>query len=437
MKISNIPLNLILLTALTPMVGFATDIFLFHFSFLILIFITSIILLTKNYKLKIEYDLLFITFLVTIIVLALNVLISRGFIILALGGYVIFCSFLFQNIYFLDKKISIKTILIYFNFFYKFFLTFLLIEFFLILIGHQVLLASIFDGYKDYNSFDTLRLFSSKFDTIGGLNSIFLGSQLAGTISLLSFIWFSLAKKLNFFFFFKKFIFWKYLSLFFLISAMTATNFFLMIIFIFLIGFRNLKNFSNKFLFAVILIFLFFLIFYLISNQLLYTRIFGAHNANETPKMIEYFKSVNLSDMILNFSKLEYYFFVFSRNVVLWYEQGLIVKLIGVGNYLDPTKIYVGGEFAYGSVLLFNGLLFTFFFTVLFFKFILNFFKSKFNNQYEDKIFQYFSLVAILLFFSLVHYPQALVNSGIILFFAFHISMTNLMSKHKIKFKNT
>jgi hypothetical protein len=210
-----------------------------------------------------------------------------------------------------------------------------------------------------------------------------------------------------------------------------------MLIFISLIGFRNLKNFSNKFLVAIILIFLFFLIFYLIFNQILYTRIFGSHMANETPKMMEYFKSVNLYDVILNFSKIEYYFFVFSRNVVLWYEQGLIVKLIGAGNYLDPTKIYVGGEFAYGSILLFNGFLFTFFFTVLFIKFILNFFKLKFNNQYEDKIFQYFSLVVILLFFSLVHYSQAITNPGIILFFAYNISMINLMSKDKIKFQNT
>jgi hypothetical protein len=111
--------------------------------------------------------------------------------------------------------------------------------------------------------------------------------------------------------------------------------------------------------------------------------------------------------------------------------------LIGSGNSIDGTKEFVGGDFAYGSILLFGGFLFTFFFTFLIFKLLYNFLNLKISNKFEEKIFQYFSLVVILLFFSLGHYGQAITNSGIILFFAFHISIANLMIKKKIKFKET
>jgi hypothetical protein len=132
MKVLNIPFNLVSLCALTPLLGSILDISLFNLPFLILASITLIILLGNNYKFKIEYDLLFITFLITMISLIFNVLLSKGFTILAMGGYVILCSFLFQNIYFLHKKLEIKNILGFFNFFYKVFLIILFLEFFLI-----------------------------------------------------------------------------------------------------------------------------------------------------------------------------------------------------------------------------------------------------------------------------------------------------------------
>jgi hypothetical protein len=440
MKILNISLNLILFSTLTPILGSILDISFFNLPFLILVLITSIILLSNDYKFKIEYDLLFTTFLITIISLIFSVLFSRGFTILALGGYVILSSFLFQNIYLLHKKLAIKNILNFFNFFYKCFLIILAIEFFLVLNGYQEFLNFILDGkpsYKNYNGFDVGRFFSSKFDYIGGLNSIFLGSQIAGTISLLSFIWFNTTKKLNFFYYFKKFAFWKYLSLFFFIVTLNGTNFFLFLILLLFLVFNYFKNFINKLFFLFILTLFFCLIFYLIENEIILSRIFNSRPINLDQSAVTLHSNTNTLGIVSNFTTVEYYLYSFIRPVILWNEQSLFTKLIGSGNSIDGLNVFVGGDFAYGAMLLFSGFLFTFFFTVLILKSAYNLLILKHSNQFEEKFFQYFSLVVILLFSSLVHYGQAITNSGIILFFAFHISIVNLMAKDKIKFVKT
>ena len=353
-----------------------------------------------------------------------------------MGGYVILCSFLFQNIYFLHKKIEIKTILNFFNFFYKIFLIFLLIEFFLIFFGYQTFLSSILDGkpsYKLHNSFDIGRFLSTRFYQIGGLNSVFLGSQIAGTMCILSYIWFSFTKKLNHFYNFKEFTFWKYLSIFFLTMTITGTNFLLFLILIALVGFKYFKTFNGKIFFILILVLLLFLCVYLIENEVIYSRIFSSRNINLQPSAIEVHANTNTLHLVSNLTTFEYYMFSFFSPVKLWYEQNLFSVLFGIGNSIDGTTEFIGGDFAYGSMLLLGGFLFTFFFTVLIIKIIYHFLFLKFSNKSDEKIFQYFSLVAILLFFSLVHYAQAITNSGIILFFAFHISLANLMIKNKIK----
>ena len=104
MKVLNIPFNLVLLCALTSLFGSVLHISLFNLPFLILASITLIIILVNNYKFKVEYDLLFILFLITIFSLIINVLLSKGFTILAMGGYVILCSFLFNLKYFFEKN---------------------------------------------------------------------------------------------------------------------------------------------------------------------------------------------------------------------------------------------------------------------------------------------------------------------------------------------
>lgn len=436
MKVLNIPFNLVLLCALTSLFGSVLDISLFNLPFLILASITLTIILVNNYKFKIEYDLLFITFLITIIVLIFNVLLSKGFTVLAMGGYVILCSFLFQNIYFLHKKIEIKTILNFFNFFYKIFLILLVIEFFLIFFGYQTFLFSIFDGkpeYKIHNSFDVARFLSTRFYLVGGLNSVFLGSQIAGTMCLLSYIWFSFTKKINYSYNFKEFTFWKYLSIFLLIMTITGTNFLLLLILIALVGFKYFKTYNGKIFFVLILALLLLSVVYLVENEIIYSRIFSSRNINLQPSAIEVHARTNTLHLVSNLTRFEYYMFSFFRPLELWNEQNLFSWLFGTGNSIDGTKQFIGGDFAYGSMLLLGGFLFTFFFTVLIIKFIYHFLFLKFSNKFDEKIFQYFSLVAILLFFSLVHYAQAVTNSGIILFFAFHISLANLMIKNKIK----
>jgi hypothetical protein len=431
-KILNILLFLISFSTMIPILISIFGNYLFHLPILILILVTLIILTVKNYKFNIECDFLFATFLVTIIIIILNFFSSRGFVILAMGGYVIICSFIFQNIYFLDKKISIKTLLNFFNFFYKGFLIIMLIEFILILNGYQPILDKLI-GYKTTNSFDILRFFSVKFYDLGGLNSIFLGSQIAGTMSLLSYIWFHLTEKINYFYNYKNFIFWKIFSLFFVVITINFTNFLLMIIFIIFYINKNLKN--SFFAYLISFVF-FFSILYSINNQFIFSRVFNFNIVNIQPKDVELYKKLNIWEIVSVLNTFQYYVFFFLRPVYLWNDSSLFEKLFGLGNYYFDSGIFIGGDFAYGFMLFSNGFLFTFFFTVIIFKIAYNYFYLNFINQFENNIFQYFALVVILLFFSLIHYGQAIANPGIILFFALHISIANAMIKNKIIFKN-
>jgi hypothetical protein len=436
MKISNIPFHLTLASSLTPIIGSLLGLSLFHLPFFLLIFFILILLITKGYSFTIKIDFLFFVFVTMIVSLSINLILLRGFTILAMGGYVIFFAFLFQNFFFNNRQVDLKNFLNFLNFFYKSFLIILLIELVLIIGGFQPLLGKFLDGipsYKLHNSFDVGRFISSYFDKISGLNSIFLGSQIAGTMCLISFVWFHSMKKLNYFYNFNQFRFWKYLALFLFIVSITGTNFFVMLILIVISSYKYFKRLSSKIFNTLLILILIGGVYYLIENQIIYSRIYNLNPLRLPISHLEIYERTGTLQEVLNLNRFEYYIWSFFKPVQLWFEQNLINQLFGTSDSIDGTKVFVGGDFAYGSILLFGGILFTISYTLIIFRFIYYFLINEMLNNFHVKILQYVVSVIVVLFFSLVHWGQAITNPGIITFFALHIAIANIMVKNKFK----
>lgn len=436
MKISNIPFYLTLATSFTPIIGSLLDLSLFHLPFFLLIFFTSILLITRGYSFTIKIDILLFTFVTMIVSLLINLSLLRGYTILAMGGYVIFFAFLFQNFYFNNKHVDIKKFLKFFNFFYKSFLIILLIELVLIINGFQPFLAALLDGipaYKLHNSFDVGRFISSRFYEIGGMNSIFLGSQIAGTMCLISFVWFHNMEELNYFYNFNQFRLWKYLALFLFVVSITGTNFLLFLILLTISSYKYFKRLSSKIFNTLLITTVIGGVYYLIENQIIYSRIYNTNLLRLTVDQMEVHERTGTLEYALNLSVFEYYIWSFFVPVKLWYEQNLISQLFGTSDSIDGKKIFVGGDFAYGTMLLFGGMLFTISYTLLIFRFIYYFLINKIANNFDVKILQYIVLAILVLFFSLIHWGQAITNPGIITFFALHIAIANIMVKNKFK----
>ena len=248
MNISKFPFYFVLVASVFPLIGGLLNVDLYHVPFISLSIFTIIFFLYKKKKLIFDFDFLFIVFLITFFVLIINILLSRGFTLLAFGGYVIFASFIFQNFYF-RYELNVRTILIFFNFFYKSFLVILLIEILLIKFGFETSLKSLITGYKAHVGYDVGRFISRYIIYVGtnGPNSIFLGSQVAGTLCLLSFIWFKTSQKLNYFYSLKKYRSWKNLSFILFILTLSGTTFFLFFVFLAMTMLLKNKGFLKKF----------------------------------------------------------------------------------------------------------------------------------------------------------------------------------------------
>jgi hypothetical protein len=127
--------------------------------------------------------------------IAIHESMGHGLVILAVGGYVLIFTLVFFTLFSTGAGSSLISIIRGISSLYKFFLTGMLIEAVIILLGWQPQLVSIFSaangpGYKDYNSADVLR-YLGFFKDAGGLNSVLLGSQIAGMLSLFATIWFA------------------------------------------------------------------------------------------------------------------------------------------------------------------------------------------------------------------------------------------------------
>ena len=439
MQIRYILLLFMLLGIFLPITGSLLDISTYHFPIILVISITSWILFTyPSRNIFLSKDL--VRFLSALLIfLSIQSVTGRGFVILSGGGYVIIIAAFFYMI-FCQANIKINDLVSLFSLVYLILIIFLLLEFLMLSLGYQPLLVKIFNsiqapGYKNYNPADLLQkigLFAGTQNQreIGGLNSIFLGSQIAGMVSLFALIWFGYIKSITRSITIHKIYSNNYIviiSAIFLLVTFNATVSLLVLLAIFVYG--NFIKIENRLIKNIFFILLFLIFALLIVEGLLFSRI-TSDSFKMYDQEAEFYRVYGLVDQIKSMSRLEFYAWSFFRPVDLWLTIDLQDQLLGSGKYFFLNdKIFLSGDFGFGAdVLLKCGLLWALVYIWYSLKICLRALRAcrrvNLNTLSWQGLGAITGLVSLLWLASTIHYAQAFQNPGCVIFYAMNFATT-------------
>jgi len=434
MKIGNIPFSIVFLSSLFPLLGALLNINIYHMP-AGLVFIAVVLVLTLNAQKKFlvnNNNLITFALSVLFVILVIQFVTGRGFVTLATGGYVLIFTLVFFIFFSKGTGSSPMSIVRGIGFLYKFFLVTMLIETVFIMLGLQPQLYSIFSssispGYKGHNSADILRYFGLMQQS-GGLNSILLGSQIAGMLSLFSTIWFIGIRKLkpnglaiN------SSDAWIVISILVLLITINGTIFLLFSLAcgVYFLYFSKMNR-VNK----LLMLGLFVMgVYFLIVNELILSRVFNTRLVHLQPDDIELSRKYGVLDEIEGLTTMGYYIFQFLSPIINWLTESWNNKLLGVGKQYFLNDIhFVAGDFGLGIGMLSSGAIWI---SIFLFSVIGTCIPSLKKTNIKSNDIQIWSalgsinaLITLLWLASTIHYNQAYANAGGMTFFALHFSVT-------------
>jgi hypothetical protein len=286
-------------------------------------------------------------------------------------------------------------------------------------------------GYKNYNGADVANFVATFFEyslNAGGLNSVLLGSQIAGMLSLFAIIWFIGIKKSE--------IsvsktdhpdLWLFLSFAMLIITINGTVFLLLILAIIIHGiFINKKN-RVLFLCGISSVLVGF--YFSVLAGYLFPRMFSDSIIILDPVTTTILSDYGKLSEVEGMTKWDYYIFEFTSPVVIFISSGWVSKLIGAGaQYFRTTSDYVAGDFGFGYAMLASGLIWMVALVATLFITCFPALRLEASGSNDRKLWSVLGsingLIALLWLFSTVHYSQAFVNAGGIMLFALHLALT-------------
>lgn len=429
-KVKNLPFFILSVSILIPMMGAALNLNVFHAPFFILLFSIFTIFSSKNELPSIRIDFILISFVILLLLLFIQVFTQRGFATLAMGGYVMIFAFAFNGLSFKGSELTFKEIIRPISFVYQIILLGMSIEFVLIIMGMQQDLADIFQygrGYKTYNGASLLRYFGFFYNS-GGLNSILLGSQIAGMVSLFSIIWFIAVIQINKYEKIIKYpMSWLFLSIFLFAITSGGTSFLLSISAICVYVLIVIKK--NKPLAWFLLFMLMGLLYYLIAKGYMFSQFHDMRPVHLQDAEVEFFQKYGLLYEVTQLNKLEFYIYNFIAPVKQWLLLGYTDKLIGVGGRLAiENRVFIGGDFGFAASSLASGLFFSIIFVLTIFSYCLKSLVLSDNCNQEQSYWRILAvvnaLVSILWLFSTIHYNQAFENPAGYVFFGLSLALS-------------
>lgn len=366
---------------------------------LILIFLFSINVAVNLKIFKIPKSFFFIIF-VTLIHLLIQLLIGKGY---GSGGLILLlleALLIYQLINLYRDKIDFNDII---TFFFIINLLFLYFEFFIRLFGYEFIFVDLFGSAENVAKFKTYNSAPWYIQALGfkGLNSFFLGSQIAGILSLLSSIYF-LGKK------------------YYLKQHNFKLN--ILIILSFTMYFMSMTQTTNL-LFSLILIITFFFIpsFIGLKNNFLRLFIFCV-----SAMLIILFAEIILRDVI--FFKLheqkdiDIYLSLFFDPYNAYLNLNLDQILLGIGRSnwtFDATS-----DLGFFAILFRVGLPYFIVISIFVIFCIITSFKQSFNRENPDNLNFLFVVNSLFIFVywgSLIHYTNS-IELGCRELFAFQIA---------------
>jgi hypothetical protein len=397
---------------------------------LILCFFVYIVYIVFYLRLKLNIikTNFFIIIIFQLLLLIYELASGRGFVILGSGGVLFMLAFMYA-VFLVSGRPTYRTVIKGISHLYMFLLFTIYIELTAILILGQNFVAQLLPIYKTYNPSEVLAIFG-----IGGLNSILGGSQIAGMISLFSFLWFSILfhDYSNFRMIGKKLLLLLIIaSIFMYLICMTGTTnlLFIFAIVSFLLFYE--KNNKIKIQFLVFSIAVFVVASFLVYYGALFSRFTTSQ---------EFHLENNAKQFILNHNftmfdihqkgVISKYFFILLSPILAWSTLDGWNMIFGLGNKYAEHFNYLAADngFAFavllrtgvlGALLLLAGIF------VACFKPIFSARKLKkwqFNTWYRLAVI--FSVNSVLFLFSTIHYYQAIDNPGVYGMFALTLALS-------------
>lgn len=433
MRIAGIPFLMVFLLALTPMAGSFLDVPTYHIP-LVMAVVALMLAATstrEGFNNAFHGKLTWI-FFVMLAFLIIQLATGRGFVILSAGGIVLVFALVFHNLFSTGRGVSANTIVSGISLLYKFFIVGMILELAAIILGAQPLLGGLFSsantpGYKMYNPVDLPRLFGA-FENAGGINSILLGSQIAGMLSLFAAIWFigvrqeksqGSATDIS--------GFWVFSSCCMLLISINGTVLLLAILAAIIYRFyiRPKRVIFSLTVMGLLLAGLYFLV----DQGYLLARIFSDEVALHKAGA-DFLSKQGVAPAGDKLTVLDYYYYSFLNPVYLWFSLDGMNKLIGVGAqfFLSKDEIFIGGDFGFATdVLLKAGGVWSVVFVLTVFAICFPSLRWRTGGSDEQRLWSGIgainALIALLWLFSTVHYNQALGNPGGIALFSLHLAV--------------
>jgi hypothetical protein len=438
-----LPFILVLLASLLPVTGAYINRSLYDVPALLtaLTYAVTLFLLPVRQIRMPDHEGVILALSVLAVLLTIQVLSGRGFVVLAAGGYVLIFAVAMVVLFASGPGISLQSVVRGTSFLYQFFLLGLVLETIIIAMGGQprlaaILLSSNSPNYKISNSADFLRAIGLM-QQAGGLNSILLGSQIAGMLSLFSSLWFMGIRALR-----SSGLavghtgFWIALSLLFFLMTINGLNCILFAaacaIYVFLSGKLRVER---RFLFAGLILAGAAILYLLISNDLLFQRIFNGDPVHLQPNDIKLYENYGLLGDVEDMTTMQYYMHEFSSPLVRWLHQNWANELLGVGaQYFLEAREYVAGDFGFAIGVLSAGLLWGLIFVATLFGTCLPALRQVARGPQERRAWSMVAscnaLISLLWLVSTLHYSQAFTNPGGMMFFALSFALT-LYSRYR------
>jgi hypothetical protein len=375
---------------------------------------------------KIFYRVLILQF----IFILFGVITGRGFVVMGAGFNLFLVSFILVQFFYVGKP-EPRTIIKGISLLYSVLVIALFVEFIIVILGGQTLLDQILPIYKTYNPSELLQSYG-----IGGLNSMLGGSQIAGMISLFSFLWFFILYRDYSHF---KVIGKKVVLLLIVLSGllyfvtMTGTTTLLAILAFILYIRYYLTSQKSKIVYFTLFLVLIFIGALLFYNDLLFSRLSTDGKMNLSPiahsVLFDFVSSGNIFFDSMELNIYSFYAFHLFNTAFLWLNQDWGNILFGIGvKYRGMEFVSADNGFVFAVLLktgLFGASLLLAGIWVACYK-PLTIIKKTNNRLITNwsRMCVLFSINSILFLTSTIHYNQALDNAGVYPLFALLIALS-------------
>ncbi len=430
------PFSLIFLACLLPSIGAFFDLPVFHlYGFLFAGGFGLMVLKSKgrvNFREFKNNPALTLFFFLTSFLLVFQVLTGRGFVMLSGGLYTIIIGYILLKMFSDSGGIPLEKTIQGVSSIYKFLLVCMLGEFLIIVLNQQELLTTFFysartTGYRGQLALDIPRIFGL-LENAGGLNSILMGAQIAGMISLFSLIWFLGTRKIKL-----KDRFspnsklWVGVAAFCLGLTINGMNMLLLLIGMLFYGLFVYKKHLLPILLGLIVII--GVAFILVKYNLIFGRIFSDSLLVLDSEKLE--RNPELA-ALNGITKIEYYMYVMLLiPFSVFYSLDFLDLVFGVGGdgFLNRYSFF-GSDFGFGTdVLLKSGFLWAIvlvsFICVVCFKNLKPPPKILDSTGGWSFLASINALISLLWLFSTLHYDQAFGHSGVgNVLFGMHLALT-------------